>query len=332
MHNVSFRRFGCSVRSFAVISTSLYTSLMTYQPAFADGGKCKSYEDSRGEHVVLHPRSFADKVICPGSPSCSEKPFSIKTLNNRPENALGPPSYLRGRRGRRKSRGIYSLGCRRSATWEFVDNLIVDVPGPDIFVFEVGKAREATTVELSTDGDNWLHVGEIGGGKGSVEISDYIKQNLQFRFIRLTDLGSSCGNRTAGADIDAIAAYGYSWAHVEDDTSVVFFNSAKWELKEGAKVALDRLFSEFGGLPNHWLLVSGHTDSIGSVDSNLTLSRNRAAAVREYLIARGHAAAGNVEIRGLGESVPVNSNETPVGRKRNRRVEIAFVPLSPCRQ
>jgi len=71
--------------------------------------------------------------------------------------------------------------------------------------------------------------------------------------------------------------------------------------------------------------VIGHTDSVGSESANQTLSEQRAAAVRNLMVARG-VAAGRVTTLGLGEGKPVADNNTEYGRQLNRRIEIVVVP------
>lgn len=67
--------------------------------------------------------------------------------------------------------------------------------------------------------------------------------------------------------------------------------------------------------------VAGHTDSMGSDAYNMKLSRQRAAAVRNFLISRG-VAADRLTAKGYGESQPVADNATEEGRFKNRRVEL----------
>ena len=68
--------------------------------------------------------------------------------------------------------------------------------------------------------------------------------------------------------------------------------------------------------------IEGHTDSIGSDDSNLTLSQGRADSVHDYLLQSGVKQDRMMAARGFGESTPVASNDTAAGRQVNRRVEI----------
>ncbi|MDP3276440.1 MAG: OmpA family protein [Deltaproteobacteria bacterium] len=67
--------------------------------------------------------------------------------------------------------------------------------------------------------------------------------------------------------------------------------------------------------------VGGHTDSRGSVRRNETLSRNRAEAVRVYLISH-NIDASRLTSRGYGPRIPIESNRTEEGRQSNRRVEL----------
>ncbi len=66
--------------------------------------------------------------------------------------------------------------------------------------------------------------------------------------------------------------------------------------------------------------VRGHTDSIGSVNSNKTLSQERAAAVIEYLVDKGIERL-RLSAAGYGENMPIGDNGTPEGRALNRRIE-----------
>ena len=71
--------------------------------------------------------------------------------------------------------------------------------------------------------------------------------------------------------------------------------------------------------------VAGHTDSTGSDAYNQQLSVNRASSVATYIVNRGVIPGRIIEV-GLGESLPIASNETAEGRQLNRRVELTLVP------
>lgn len=71
------------------------------------------------------------------------------------------------------------------------------------------------------------------------------------------------------------------------------------------------------------ILIEGHTDSDGSNEYNLELSRLRAEAVRSILVAGG-VPSGRIETQGYGETRPIASNSTSTGKAQNRRVEIVL--------
>jgi outer membrane protein OmpA-like peptidoglycan-associated protein len=73
--------------------------------------------------------------------------------------------------------------------------------------------------------------------------------------------------------------------------------------------------------------VIGNTDSTGSADYNQRLSERRALSVSRYLESQGVQPV-RLATRGLGESTPIASNDTPDGRSLNRRVEIVLTPLT----
>ena len=69
--------------------------------------------------------------------------------------------------------------------------------------------------------------------------------------------------------------------------------------------------------------IGGHTDNSGDPASNVTLSQQRADAVRAYLIQQG-VDANALVTKGYGDSKPVASNETDEGKFRNRRIEFSL--------
>ena len=72
--------------------------------------------------------------------------------------------------------------------------------------------------------------------------------------------------------------------------------------------------------------VVGHTDSAGTDEYNQGLSERRAHAVVAALVAEDGSLAGRLHASGRGELEPIDTNDTPVGRRRNRRVELVSTP------
>ena len=76
---------------------------------------------------------------------------------------------------------------------------------------------------------------------------------------------------------------------------------------------------------NSTVMVSGHTDSTGSAEYNLALSKSRAQSVAAYLQGQG-VKSSRFEVLGMGSSNPIASNADAAGRAQNRRVEIKIIP------
>lgn len=77
--------------------------------------------------------------------------------------------------------------------------------------------------------------------------------------------------------------------------------------------------------PATYVDIIGHTDSVGSAEYNQTLSERRASSVASALIQRG-VLSDRLYVAGMGETMPIASNETDEGRAANRRVEIRIAP------
>lgn len=83
---------------------------------------------------------------------------------------------------------------------------------------------------------------------------------------------------------------------------------------------LDDVYQVLTDAPNMRLRVEGHTDSEGGDDSNMRLSIERAQSVKVYLESKG-LATSRLAAQGFGETKPLDTNRTPEGRAKNRRVE-----------
>jgi OOP family OmpA-OmpF porin len=105
----------------------------------------------------------------------------------------------------------------------------------------------------------------------------------------------------------------------------IHFDTGLDTIKKDSFPVLDqvaRLINEHGELKK--IRVEGHTDNVGGADYNKGLSGRRAGSVMRYLLARG-VAPSRLEAAGYGFDRPVASNDTPVGRAKNRRVEFTIV-------
>lgn len=97
------------------------------------------------------------------------------------------------------------------------------------------------------------------------------------------------------------------------------FNSAV--LKTDSFGLLDQTAAEMKKAPATQFIINGHSSAEGSAEHNMSLSVDRANAVKSYLVNAGLNAA-NFSIKGFGATQPATTNDTETGRALNRRVEI----------
>ena len=103
------------------------------------------------------------------------------------------------------------------------------------------------------------------------------------------------------------------------------FATGSSEIKESSYGELESIFNLLTQAESTKLKIIGHTDNVGNSDANLTLSKGRAEAVKDYLISKGVPANRFQEVDGKGDSAPIADNSSAAGKAKNRRVEIALL-------
>jgi OOP family OmpA-OmpF porin len=102
----------------------------------------------------------------------------------------------------------------------------------------------------------------------------------------------------------------------------IYFETGKADLKAESAPVLEEITKLLQQDQTLKLYLVGHTDNVGELEYNLTLSQERAEAVVNALVSEHGIDAGRLKSHGVGPLVPVATNETEEGRARNRRVEL----------
>jgi outer membrane protein OmpA-like peptidoglycan-associated protein len=105
--------------------------------------------------------------------------------------------------------------------------------------------------------------------------------------------------------------------------SGILFDVDKSSLKDRSRSELAELSVILNKYNDTNILLVGHTDSTGSAEYNLDLSRRRAQSVANYLTTQ-QVASARIATDGYGKAQPIASNDTAAGRAQNRRVEVAI--------
>lgn len=111
--------------------------------------------------------------------------------------------------------------------------------------------------------------------------------------------------------------------HVLDDAlnnRIVEFESGSAILTPRGRIVLDDMVSALRKVKGKRVEVIGHTDSVGTRDTNLVLSQARADSVKNYLLTSG-LSAEFLSTSGAGPDRPIATNDSEAGRARNRRIE-----------
>ena len=106
------------------------------------------------------------------------------------------------------------------------------------------------------------------------------------------------------------------------DVYGIYFDFASDRIRKESEPVLKEIADALQKNADWTLSIEGHTDSVGSDAANLDLSQRRSASVRTALVERYRIAADRLTTAGYGEGAPKDTNDTPEGRARNRRVEL----------
>lgn len=104
------------------------------------------------------------------------------------------------------------------------------------------------------------------------------------------------------------------------------FDTGANALGAGSYESLSRIADFLAAHPDYRIVLVGHTDSVGTLERNVALSKRRAETVRDRMISDYGVASGQVGAEGMGYLAPIASNLTAEGREKNRRVEAILLP------
>lgn len=182
-------------------------------------------------------------------------------------------------------------------------NAAMAVGGKKVYEYEDGGYEIVTLKVVKGNLEVWARVEAAGNGMYNVQV---VEKQLMKQEVT-ADAASLAGSikQTGKASI-----YG------------IYFDTGKSEIKPESEPSLKEIAKMVQADSKLKLYVVGHTDNVGTFDSNLKLSKDRADAVVKALVAKYSIAASRLQPFGAGPTAPVSSNLTEEGRAKNRRVEL----------
>ena len=160
-------------------------------------------------------------------------------------------------------------------------------------------------------------IGGVVGGAAGAYIGNRMDQQAQ-----------EIENTIPGAEVTRV---GEGINVTFDESSGVYFATESYSLNNKSRTTLNQLAEIFKEYPKSLILVEGHTDNTGSEDYNMTLSKNRAQSVTNFLVDQG-ISTGRFTTKWYGETQPKYDNSTVEGRSNNRRVELAIIASEELKQ
>jgi outer membrane protein OmpA-like peptidoglycan-associated protein len=148
------------------------------------------------------------------------------------------------------------------------------------------------------------------------------EQVINTRFLK--SVLSRAGGDIASADETEFNADDNIRETVSKKSWAIEFTSGSAEFTPAAKVVMEQLFNDLVIASNLKVEVHGHTDNVGDPAANLKLSERRAFAIKSWLENKSanNFPEGRISVFAHGASNPLVTNDTPLGRAKNRRVEI----------
>ncbi len=181
----------------------------------------------------------------------------------------------------------------------------------ETIIFEGKKYKAKISVTTDSNGKGKVLLPE--GDTYDVKYRDFMEQVNYSKVEIPTELGAFTYQLTIKFEPDKV----YTLKNVN-------FETGKSALTTNSYSALNELIGALKDNPSMIIEIAGHTDNIGSDETNLTLSQDRANTVMKYLVSKG-ITSNRVSAKGYGAQQPIASNDDEDGRKQNRRTEVRII-------
>lgn len=220
--------------------------------------------------------------------------------------------------------GILTTGC---ATKKYVRNTAAPIQAK---VDQVGDQANKNTQGIEEARTQIKQVDDRAqsGINGANERASTADQHAQTADQHAATADQHAGNALNKANQASQAADQVKQAVVNLDdyklqnTVSVMFKFNRYNLSDEAKQELDKVADALKNDKRYYVAVEGFTDKTGPAQYNESLSRRRADAVMEYLVAKYDVPVYRIQMVGLGEQKPVDEGKGRQANAKNRRVEV----------
>jgi OmpA-OmpF porin, OOP family len=163
---------------------------------------------------------------------------------------------------------------------------------------------EATYYFSTNEKDYWVQLSSFAGTENAIEA--FALGVLEMESMK--------------QEIDAVEMFDA----INNDGSVALyinFETGKSDIQPESKAIIDQIYEMLKQNPDLKISIEGHTDNVGTAETNQILSESRAKSVMNELVSKG-IPAERLKYKGWGQVKPIADNNTEEGKAKNRRVEI----------
>lgn len=231
---------------------------------------------------------------------------------------------------------IMDAGAVSLIEGQIVSGGVTQLPGIESILEYIGVSSEVkgNNQDLSAtgtdDGDKSQDAEENGQmtADPSELTAEDLKEQLEEQGMKQSEeMYDEITEMTESYSIDDRVVLDFNSQYVSLDLNgAVLFDVGKAEIKDDAKLFMQKIAAILGKYKDCVIEIEGHTDNIpihtSQYESNRYLSTARATKVYEYVMEQTDLVDENMKVAGYGESRPIESNKTEEGRARNRRVSI----------
>lgn len=187
----------------------------------------------------------------------------------------------------------------------------------------VGKVASLPSMDDARDGSYFGAFQMLKNGQPALYVNIVIDPNVGEPVSAVTIVEPQQMEQVYAVDASSL----YAGLNADGRVAVygINFETNKAAIGADSEAVLTQVRELLGAHPELKLKIEGHTDNVGGAATNLTLSQQRAAAVKAWLVRNGIDGM-RLTTEGLGDSRPVGGNDTDQGRAKNRRVELVRAP------
>ncbi len=263
-----------------------------------------------------------DKAWTPGTQTPGTEGAVRKTVLQVPNNTMTTLQLLQPLRTQLQEQGYRQVfACADAECGGFDFRFQLDLIGEPAMHVDLGNYRYLLMRQTGAEPHTVALVsspGRTGGFVHLTEVSDSVFPDP----LDVTETARPSAAGPTTAFIDRLMSDSHA---VLDGLE---FGTGSSDLGVGPFASLEKLATWLAENPTARVILVGHTDAVGSLDANTSLSRRRAVAVADRLVNRFGTNKEQLQAAGAGYLAPIASNLTDTGRAANRRVEVVLLSLN----